>query len=112
MTHRPTPRMTRLDAAALLLGAALLTACSADNLVRPDGATPAKIVLSSSSASALASLGDTALVTARVLDRDGNPVSGATVRWSLDRAGVVRQDADGVYRAVGNGRVTVVAEVA
>ena len=112
MTFRPTLRMSRLHTAALLLGAAALTACSADNLVRPEGATPAKIVVSSSSAAALASLGDTALVTARVLDRAGNSVSGATVRWSLDRAGVVQQDADGVYRAVGNGRVTVVAEVA
>ena len=98
---------------ALPLAAATagLTACASDSIVRPDGARPASIVLTSSAAAPLASLGDTALVRAVVLDATGDQLDGVKLRWTARQSGVVQQDAEGVFRAVGNGRVTLVAQI-
>ncbi|HEU4629285.1 MAG TPA: hypothetical protein VFS08_06045, partial [Gemmatimonadaceae bacterium] len=57
----------------------------------------------------LASLGDSIVLTPGVRDRDGRPVAGARLRWSASPAGIVEPDSEGVYRAVGNGRVAIVA---
>lgn len=88
-----------------------LAACGADDPLRPTGAEPAAVALATTSTLALASLGDTALVRPRVLDRSGAALAGLPLRWSLSRTGVVQPDGEGVYRAVGNGRVTIVAEL-
>jgi hypothetical protein len=98
-----------LRTTSLLAAGAALAAC-ADDPLRPERARPARVALALDSTTALASLGDTARVTARVLDAAGRPVAGAVVRWSL-AGGAVARDGEGVYRAVANGRATVVAEV-
>jgi hypothetical protein len=103
--------MHRSRLALLLASSATLGACSPDDAVRPEAARPARITLDADTRAALASLGDTARVTPRVLDQEGRPLAGVALRWSLAPAGVVQRDAEGVYRAVGNGRATIVAAV-
>jgi hypothetical protein len=112
--HMPNRMLSVPRLAALVAAAAALAACASDEALVPAASQPAHLVLATSAAGGLvplASLGDTATVISRVLDASGNPVATARLRWTLRPAGVVAQDAEGVYRAVGNGRVTVVAEV-
>lgn len=106
-----TPHVTRPLLGLLFAASVTLTACSTDTLLGPEGARPARVILTSSGPASLASLGDTARLSPRVLDAGGRPLDGVRLRWSVSRAGVVERDADGIYRAVGNGRVTIVAEV-
>lgn len=61
--------------------------------------------------SILASLGDTAAFRAVVVDAAGQPVEGAAITWRVTRDSVLAQDAAGTFRALDNGRTTVVAEV-
>ena len=109
------PRMSRHPlrplAALAALAVATLAACAPDAALRPDVAQPTTVGLTAVAAAPLASIGDTALVRPRVLDQHGQPLDGVRLRWSLSRDGVVAQDAEGVFRAVGNGRVTVVASI-
>ena len=111
---RPPRMPNHRSLAALLAATAALAACSPDQPVVPETARPAHVILATGAAGGLvplASLGDTATVLARVVDASGHPVPDARLQWSLHPAGVVAQDGEGVYRAVGNGSVTVVAEV-
>ncbi|HEX6630462.1 MAG TPA: hypothetical protein VF048_05200 [Gemmatimonadaceae bacterium] len=109
MTFRfPLPRMYRSLAGLLLAASCVLTACSPDDVLAPQGAEPATVTLTASRAT-LASLGDSVVLTPGVRDRDGRAVDGARLRWSASPAGIVEPDGEGVYRAVGNGRVTIVA---
>ena len=57
----------------------------------------------------LAALGDTVALTARVLDAQGNEISGEAVSWYSLSLEVATVDAAGVVTAVGNGRAMVVA---
>ncbi|MDF1505192.1 hypothetical protein, partial [Roseisolibacter sp. H3M3-2] len=100
--------MSRLRTALLLAAGAALAAC-ADDAPRADAARPARVALALDSAT-LASLGDSARVTARVLDAGRRRFAGAAVRGSLSAAAMAR-DREGVYRAVANGRAVVRAEV-
>jgi hypothetical protein len=116
MMHQlQTPRMHRSRNTVLLaasIGASFaVTACSPGDLAGPDNARPASIALRSSGSGSLASLGDSAVLQPQVLDESGHPLSGVPLRWSASPAGIVVQDAEGVYRAIGNGRVTIVAEI-
>lgn len=99
----------------MLLGAlgavVLLTACSADDAVAPSGALAAKVVLVANSATSLGSLGDSAILAPRVLDAGGRVVPNVKLVWSLSKAGIVQAEGEGVYRAIANGRVTIVAAV-
>ena len=57
----------------------------------------------------LAALGSTATLTARVLDAQGNEISGEAVSWSSRFPDVATVDAQGVVTAVANGRATMTA---
>ncbi len=57
----------------------------------------------------LAALGNTATLTARVLDAQGNKIYGEAVSWSTVSPEVATVDAAGVVTAVANGRATVTA---
>ena len=57
----------------------------------------------------LAALGNTATLTARVLDAQGNEISGEAVSWSSRFPDVATVDAQGVVTAVANGRATMTA---
>lgn len=94
-----------------LCAVSLLTACSADDALAPSGAAAAKVVLIANSATSLGSLGDSAILTPRVLDAGGRVVPGVKLVWSVSTAGIVQADGDGVYRAIANGRVTIIAAV-
>jgi hypothetical protein len=87
------------------------TACAPGDPLPPDGALPTSIHLTTDVRTSLASLGDTALVRPRVLDPHGAPLEGVPLRWSARPSGIVQLDGEGVYRAIGNGRVQVVAEI-
>ena len=56
-----------------------------------------------------ASLGDTATLTARVLDTQGNEMSGEAVSWSSNFPNVATVNAAGVMTAVANGIATMTA---
>lgn len=110
-----TPSMSRPPRAALAAASlalpALLAACAPDGAAAPELPQAAVVALAADALVPLASLGDTAVVRPRVVDRTGVPLPGARLRWSLSPDGVVVQEAEGVYRAVGNGRATIVAEL-
>ena len=57
----------------------------------------------------LAALGDTVVLTARVLDAEGNAISGEEVWWRSLNPDVATVDAAGVVEAVANGRAGVTA---
>ena len=57
----------------------------------------------------LASLGETAQLTAAVLDQNGATIAGATVAWATDAPAVATVDAGGLVTAVQNGGATVTA---
>jgi hypothetical protein len=112
MTHRVrTIRMNHSHRGVPLAATLLLTACAPGDPLRQEGAQPASIHLTTDATASLASLGDTALVRPRVLDQQGNLLDGVQLRWTVRPAGIVQLDGEGVYRAVGNGRVRVVAEL-
>ena len=56
---------------------------------------------------AFPALGDTMRLTARVLDRNGQVMTGATVTWTSGDATVARVDSAGLVTAAGNGSATV-----
>jgi hypothetical protein len=96
---------------ALLAGSLSLTACGAADLVRPYHSPAAIVTLTASSSVSLASVGDTDIVTPLVFDQQGNTIDGVRLHWSFSPSGIVQQDGDGIFRAIGNGRVTVVVEI-
>ena len=57
----------------------------------------------------LFALGDETLLTARVLDRQGNVLEGQPVSWSTDDPSVAAVDGAGLVTAAGNGSATVTA---
>jgi len=111
MTRQTHTAMKNVRIGALLGAAAITAACSPAEMTQPTHTYVSAISITSGSGDALASINDSATLSTRVLDQDGNAMQGAPLRWSFSPAGVVAQESDGVYRAIGNGRVTVVAEV-
>lgn len=97
--------------ATLVIAAITLVACSSDPLSSTNGVIPARIVLTANTTTPLASLGDSATLTARVLDADGAVLNGSTVRVSFSPAGVLEQVGTLTFRAVRNGAVQVVVEI-
>ena len=56
-----------------------------------------------------APVGDTVDLSARVLDDEGEEITGTTVRWSSSNIAVATVDSSGVMTAVGEGTVTLTA---
>ena len=56
-----------------------------------------------------APVGDTVDLSARVLDDEGEEITGTTVRWSSSNVAVATVDSSGVMTAVGEGTVTLTA---
>lgn len=110
--HLRSPRMPCLSRSLTLLAAAVtLTACAGQDVVAPSQSRVARITVAANASTPLTSLGDTVVLTHTALDADGNPVSGARLRWSVRPAGIIHEDSDGVFRAIGNGQATIVAEL-
>jgi len=103
----PTLRAT----SALLAASLVVTACAPADMVRSVYNAPDSIDLTFVSASPLESFGDTALVQSRVLDQAGAALTNVPLRWSASPAGIVQMVDNGTFSAVGNGRVTIIAEV-
>ena len=103
--------MNYLRGGLLLAATVALTACDTRHPLAPERSQPAAVTLTTEISAALASLGDTAIVRPQVHDRSGTPLSGVPLRWSLAPAGIVEMDGEGIFRAIGNGRVTIVAEI-
>lgn len=102
-----TPRLGR----ALLAASLLVTACAPADMVRSIDNAPGNIDLTVVGAALLESFGDTARVQLRVLDQAGTALANVPMRWSATPAGIVQMAGSGTFRAVGNGRVTIIAEV-
>ncbi|WP_420441654.1 Ig-like domain-containing protein [Candidatus Palauibacter sp.] len=75
---------------------------------RPETLGPVSIRVLPASAS-LSALEETVQLTAEVRDRDGQPMSGATVEWTSSADSVVVVGSTGLARAVGNGEATISA---
>ena len=105
--HRTTPRM----ACALLAASLLVTACTPADLVRAVDRAPGRIDLTLVSAALLESFGDTARVQSRVFDQAGAALTEVPLRWSASPAGIVQMVGNGTFSAIGNGRVTIIAQV-
>ena len=82
-------------------GSVQVTVREPDPVVQSVEVTPSEVTL--------AALGNTATLTARVLDAQGNEISGEAVSWSSNFPEVATVDAQGVVTAVANGRATVTA---
>ena len=82
--------------------------CSASVKVTVREPEPAQVVVTPDEVT-FASLGDTAALTARVLDARGNEISGEAVSWSSVSPEVATVDAAGKVTAVANGIATVTA---
>ena len=110
--RRPEPWRDRLAFVALALIApaltvpALFTACGGDEPTEPPVATTVSI---SPASLDLSSFGETAQLTATVLDQNGQPIAGASVSWTIDDNSVATVDAGGLVTAVRNGSATVTA---
>ena len=112
MTSRIRSRHMNCSHFCMLLAASLaLTACAANDTVSPSGSRAAKVSLAVNSLASLTSFGDTVTLSPRVLDAEGRPLDGARIRWSLSDTGIVQRDGEGIYRAIGNGKVTIFAEL-
>ncbi len=97
---------------SLILGAtAFLAACQADSVVAPTGGTPDRISVSSTVGTPMSSFGDSATVAVRVFDAGGATVTGVPLIYKVSAPGVVESLGNGIFRAVGDGQVTVTAEV-
>jgi uncharacterized protein YjdB len=94
---------TRLAGAAL---ANALASCS-------DGTGPelpvATTVVTSADSVAFAALGQVAVVSATVLDQNGQPMPAETVAWTSSDGSVATVSGDGVVTAVANGETTLTA---
>ena len=108
MTTRTSPRHTT---AVALLGLSLLAACSASDVSGVDTRTPTSLALNATTSTSLGSLGDTSRLTVHVLDTDGKIINGAPVRWRVFPEGVIEDLGDGAFRAIRNGRATIVSTV-
>lgn len=106
-----TLRRFRL-APAFMIAPVMLTACAPADATGTDRHAPTSLTVSTISSKTLASLGDTARIAVRVLDNDGQAMSSSSVRWHVSGTGVLADVGDGNFRAIGNGKATIVAEVA
>ncbi len=97
---------------AIALMALALAACGNETPTAPfRGGVATALALSVANGGALASLGDTAVITARVADANGTALTDAPLRWTVSAPGVVEVVGPGRLRALRNGRVTVVATI-
>ncbi|WP_373068762.1 hypothetical protein [Gemmatimonas sp.] len=96
---------------ALLAASLVVTACAPADIVRSVDRAPGSIDLTVVNTLPLESFGDTALVQSRVLDQAGAALADVPLRWSASPAGIVEMVGNGAFSAVGNGRVSIIAEV-
>lgn len=101
----------RIRTGALVLCLCTLTACSTKDATSPDAPIASALSLSSAGSLTLASFGDTARLTARVTDAQGHALTAPPLKWTVSPTGIVAEDAAGVFRAIGNGAVTISAEI-
>ena len=103
-------RRVRSPAAALarVLPVLLLSCGDSPTQPQPTVPRPASIRVSPASVT-LSALDDTAQLTAEVRDRNGQPMSGATVQWASSADSVAVVGSTGLVRAIGNGETTITA---
>ena len=89
---------------------ALFLACGDSSPAEPPTSVPASVAITPSSVT-FAALGQTAQLTATVLDQSGQSMQGVTVVWSTSAGSVVTVNAAGLVTAIGNGDATVTATV-
>lgn len=89
----------------------LLTACQSDTTLAPTDAVPARLTLTTNVGTPLASFGDSAIVQSRVVDGNGNVMTGVPLRWTVRAGGALELLATGVYRAARNGQATIVVQL-
>ncbi len=101
--HLSIPRAWAGAAAALLVFGVL--ACG-DDPVEPPVATTVAV---SPATASLASLGETAQLSAMVRDQNGDVMTGAPVNWSSSDNAVATVNTSGLVTAAGNGTATITA---
>lgn len=99
--------MIRLSA---VLGVALAWACGDDGSTGPAIPVPERVVVSPAEVR-LDTPGSTAQLTAQVLARDGQPMTGAAVTWSSGSIAVATADSTGLVTAMAGGTTTVTATI-
>lgn len=103
-------RKPRARAIAVLAGALLVSACQGDSILAPREGGANSVWLSATT-QLLTSLGDTLRLKSLVRDATGAPAPDVPMRWQLSAPGILEPLGNGLFRAVGNGRVTIRATV-
>lgn len=81
----------------------------ADSVTAEVRQVPADVRIRPTELPTFVSLGDTARLSAQVVDANGHPVPGLSVSWSTSDAGIATVDDDGLVTATGNGGTSITA---
>jgi hypothetical protein len=112
MIFSPIPGpMSRIRVPLLLTALFTLTACTTDLPSASADDAPATVSLTVTGPAVLTSLGDTVLLRTQVGSRAGTPTGRDGLRWTVEPAGIIEAVGPDAFRAVRNGRVTIVASI-
>ena len=103
-SNRAAPRLFSRPAAAVSLGVLLVVGACGEPL--PPPSEPASVRLRPQSVE-LTAAGETAQITALVIDQYGDTLTGYTIRWTVNDTMVATVSQTGMVRAVASGVATV-----
>ena len=108
MIFKPLNRSHLPLVVILAISLSVMPACGKDSPTQPAQQVPTRITLSSTSIS-LNAIGETAVMTATVLDQDNDVIQGAAVTWKSSDTNVATVSGSGQITAVDNGSAQVTA---
>ncbi len=92
------------------VNATIGTAAATGTIEDDEPPPPPDSVAVSPLSTTLTAIGDTAQLSAKVFDADGNTISNASIEWSSNRKSVATVSTSGLVTAVGNGTATITAK--
>ena len=108
MIFKPLNRSHLPLVVILAISLSVMPACGKDSPTQPAQQVPARITLSATSIS-LNAIGETAVMTATVLDQDNDVIQGADVTWKSSDTNVATVSGNGQITAVDNGSAQITA---
>ena len=81
----------------------------ADSVTAQVRQVPADVRIHPTELPTFETLGDTARLSAQVVDANGHPIPGLSLSWSTSNVGIASVDREGLVAATGNGSATITA---